>query len=250
MNTARSAPDPGDAVASPGQGDVVNRLLRAISAEDFALLQPHLTAAPAPVSTVFIESGRPIEQVFFPEQGFTSVTSESAAGKIELGMIGREGLVGAGPVLLGDQRSPHEHFVQMPGVVLGLPTDVLLDAVSRSATLRRLLLRYVQAFLIQTAQTAHANAAHGIEARLSRWLLMCHDRADGDDLQITHEFLSMMLGVRRPGVTIAVQILEGNRLIKATRGRIRVLDRQGLERATADSYGVAEAEYARLIAPA
>ncbi|MFL5518047.1 MAG: Crp/Fnr family transcriptional regulator, partial [Gemmatimonadales bacterium] len=100
----------------------------------------------------------------------------------------------------------------------------------------------------QTASTAYANANHSLESRLARWLLMCHDRVDGNDIPITHEFMAMMLGVRRAGVTTATHILEGNRLIRARRGVITIRDRERLEEMTDGAYGLPEAEYARLMA--
>jgi CRP-like cAMP-binding protein len=109
-------------------------------------------------------------------------------------------------------------------------------------------LRYAQALSVQTSGTAFTNAEHTLETRLARWLLMCHDRVDGDDIQITHEFMSMMLGVRRSGVTTATHILEGNGLIRARRGGISILDRERLEEFADNAYGLPEAEYARIMA--
>ena len=229
------------------QTTIRNRLLRALVPADFALLAPHMLMVPGPLKLVLIEPHVPIEHMHFPEMGFTSVTIDGEGGSIEVGMIGCEGLVGASPVLLGADRTPHRHFVQMAGENLRISTTHLLQAVAESETLRALLLRYVQAYLVQTAQTAFANAAFLIEGRLARWILMCDDRSDGESMSITHEFLSMMLGVRRPGVTIAIQTLEGHHLIKATRGLIRIVDRAGLIATAQEGYGAAEAEYARLI---
>jgi CRP-like cAMP-binding protein len=113
---------------------------------------------------------------------------------------------------------------------------------------RALLLRYAHVFMVQVAATALADGRYSIEQRLARWLLMCHDR-NGDDLALTHEFLALMLGVRRPGVTESLHILEGERMIKAQRGLITILDRQKLEARAGDSYGTPEAEYERLIGP-
>ena len=162
-------------------------------------------------------------------------------------MVGSEGLAGAAPIVLGVDRSPYGCFIQMAGKGLRLSTHDLREAVRQSPSLQRLLLRYVQSLLTQTAQTAFANAHYTVEKRLARWLLMCRDRADSDSMELTHEFLSMMLGVRRPGVTVALQTLEGNGLIGSTRGRVLIRDRKGLEALAKDSYGVAEAEYAKLI---
>ena len=229
------------------QQTVRNRLLKALPADDFNLLEPSLQPMPAPLRHVMFEAHKPIEHVYFPESGFASVTMPSTTGPIELGMIGREGLVGASPILLGVDRSPHDCFTQMAGDVLRISVADLKQAIGRSPGLGAVLLRFVQSFLVQIAQTAFANAAYTIEIRLARWLLMCHDRGQDDELGVTHEFLAMMLGVRRPGVTLATQTLEGNLLIRASRGRIVVLDRPGLEALAGESYGIAEAEYLRLI---
>ena len=149
--------------------------------------------------------------------------------------------------MLDSDRSPYLHFVQMPGRGLRISTRDLLAAVSRSPVLRSLLLRSVQALLVQTAETALANAVYTIEVRLARWLLMCHDRVEGNDMVLTHDLLAQMLGVRRPGVSVATQILEGEGLIKAKRRRITILDRAGLETMAGKAYGAAEAHYAALI---
>lgn len=195
---------------------------------------------------VLIAPHVPIEHLYFPETGFASITTEGP-GKIEVGIIGREGLVGAAPVLLGSDRSPHDHFIQSPGEVLAIEIGAFSDALGQSAALRDLLLRFVQTLLVQAAQTAFVNATFDIESRLARWLLMCQDRLGGTEFALTHEFLAIMLGVQRTSVTLSLQTLEGSRMIKARRGRIEVVNRDGLI-ATADrAYGVPEAEYVRLI---
>ena len=218
-----------------------------MSPTDFALIVPHLISLAGPARSVLIVPNVPIEYLYFPERGFTSVTADAHAGSIEVGMIGREGLVGASPLMLGVDRTPYQSFIQMAGENLRIAVLDFQDALARSPTMRALLLRYVQTILVQTAHTAFANAVFDIESRLSRWILMCHDRAEMQDIHITHEFLAMMLGVRRPGVTIAIQVLEGKGLIKATRGVIRMEDRPGLIVAAHESYGLPEAEYALLI---
>ena len=228
------------------QHHVKNCLLRVLSADDFDLLKPHLRLEKTELHQVLIAPNTPIEHLFFPEVGFASITSEGV-GKIEVGIIGREGLVGAAPVLLGSDRSPHDHFVQAPGDVLAIGIEEIREAVNRSASLRTLLLRFVQTLLVQTSQTAFVNATFDIEARLARWLLMCQDRLGGTEFALTHEFLSIMLGVQRTSVTLSLQTLEGSRLIKARRGRIEITDRDQLIALAEKAYGVPEAEYARLI---
>ena len=124
----------------------------------------------------------------------------------------------------------------------------LEEVIDERPSLHRVLLRYAQVMSVQTSGTAFANAEHTVETRLARWLLMCHDRVDGDDIPITHEFMAMMLGVRRAGVTTAMHILQGNGLIVAKRGVITVLDRERLEELADNAYGLPEAEYARQMA--
>ena len=224
-----------------------NRLLLALSVQDFSLLQPQFEPVSLPVGTRLAEPNTPIRHVYFLDEGIASVVASTPQGRrIEVGIIGREGLTGL-PVLLGTDRTPHTCFVQTPGAGWRIQADDLRRAMAASASLHQHLLRFVQAFMVQMGQTALANGSFSLEQRLARWLLMCHDRVDGDDLATTHEFLSLMLGVRRAGVTVALQALEERGLISTKRGQIVVLDRAGLEAAAGDSYGLCEAEYKRLI---
>ena len=225
-----------------------NRLLRTLSAEDFGLVQPHLGEVALKQGDVLIEPNEPIEHVHFPEHGISSIVTTTAheGRRIEVGIYGREGMSGTS-LLLGADRTPHEHFYQVAGSALVIGADELGGAIRQSASMSRLLLRYVQAFQIQIAYTALSNGTYTIEERLARWLLMCHDRIDGDELALTHEFLGMMLGVRRSSVTLATQVFEGAQVIAARRGRLHILNRAKLEEIAGDSYGPPEAEYARLI---
>ncbi|MGH1592244.1 Crp/Fnr family transcriptional regulator [Methylobacterium phyllosphaerae] len=234
-------------MSQPQQYAIRNRLLKAMSPDDFALLQPHLEPVTTELKLTLIKRHEPVQQLYFPEAGFGSITTSGSGGQVEVGLIGREGLVGAIPILLGSDRMPHECFVQHAGEMLRIETIALWAALNQSAALNRLLLRYVQVQFVQTAQTAFANASYTLDVRLARWLLMCQDRIGGDDIQITHEFLSIMLGVRRPSTTLAVQALEGHQLIRARRGKITILDREALTAVADDSYGLPEAEYIRLI---
>ncbi len=235
-------------MSQPQQTTVRNRLLKALSSDDFALLQPHMEPTKVELKQTLIEPNQPIKQVFFPESGYGSLATEALEGsKVEAGIIGREGLIGASPVLLGADRTPHHIFVQAPGEMLAIDTEVLVAAFDGSPSLRKLLLRYIQVLFVEAVQTAFVNATHTSEVRLARWLLMCHDRMDGDELVMTHEFVSLMLGLQRSSATLAVQALEGYRLIKAKRGRLTILDRKALEEIAGAGYGLPEAEYARLI---
>lgn len=232
---------------APQQSDVRNHVLAGLSPEDYGWLHPRLEPVNLPLRTYLIEPNKPIEHIYFLEQGIASVVALTPQQRrIEVGLIGREGLSGT-PVLLGTDRTPHECFIQTSGDALRIAAGEIWAAVKERPALHLRLLRFVQAFTVQVAQTALSNGSYTLEERLARWLLMCHDRVDGDVLTTTHEFLSIMLGVRRPGVTEALHILEGARVIKAERGSVTVLDRAKLEAVAGESYGVAEAEYARLL---
>ena len=225
-----------------------NCLLQALSQEDFDLLKPHLEPVMLEQDDVCIEVDAAIEYVHFLEGGLGStVVPDEYHGTAEVGMQGREGLIGVS-VLLDSDRSSHKVFMQTGGPSQRIRVGHLTDAMEQSRSLRRLLLRYAQVFLTQTGQTAYANARFDMKERLARWILMSADRI-GPQLALTHDFLAYMLGVRRAGVTQVLHILEGEQLIKSTCKNLMVLDRGGLEAMAGACYGVPEAEYERLIGP-
>jgi CRP-like cAMP-binding protein len=230
------------------QSDCGNWLLRKLSSADFALLQPHLNRIDLKLRDYLFEPDTPIERVHFLEAGIASTVSlEEGGEQIETGLYGREGMSGAA-VLLGAGQSPHASFMQLDGATsLVIASDQLIAAAENSGTLRNSLLRFVHTLSLQAAQTAAANAHYALPERLARWLLMCHDRVDGDDLPLTHEFMGMMLAVRRSGVTVTLHTLEGAGAIKSRRGVVTVTDRERLEEVAGDSYGGPEAEYRRLL---
>lgn len=227
-----------------------NTLLGALDSDDLELLKPHLTRVQMAREQMLVVPHKPIEQVYFLEGGVASVVSVMAqSGRTEAGIFGREG-VSATCLLLGTDRSPHETFMQVDhSTALRIDTDRYLDAVRQSESLRMLLLRYVQTTLVQSAQSTATNASHRIEGRLARWLLMCHDRIDGDEIALTHEFMGMMISADRSGVTVTLHILEGAGMIRSKRGLVIIRDRDKLEELAGDSYGVPEAEYRHLIGP-
>ena len=226
--------------------DGSNALLRTMTPDDAALLVPGLEPVELPLRYLMERPQARIRHIYFPDSGVASIVSMANRNKrIEAGVFGREGMSGLA-VLLGADRSPNETFIQVPGHGRRIATEDLLQACERSPTLRVHLLRLAHAMLVQTMHTALANGQAKIEERLARWLLMCHDRVDGDDLPLTHEFLSLMLGVRRAGVTVALAALEQKGLVRPYRGGSAVLDREGLEKLADGIYGVPEAEYRRL----
>lgn len=223
-----------------------NLLLSVLSPPDYGLLEPHLAKSKFVLRQSFEEANKPIEHVYFPEDGIISIVAKSRHEQAEAAIVGREGMTGI-PVVLGNDRWVNDTYVQVEGHGLRIEAADLRQALAKSTTLRAVLLAFTQAFVVQTAQTALANARGNVEMRLARWLLMAHDRISGDELSLTHEFLALMLGVRRAGVTTTVQKLEGEGLISARRGLIVVEDRPGLIKLADRLYGVSEAEYRRLI---
>jgi CRP-like cAMP-binding protein len=215
-----------------------NRLLAALPSDDFARLWPRLEAVELPLRQVLHAPGKPIATVYFPETGWLSLLAYMEDGDAaEVGVIGREGFVGL-PVLHGTDQEDVETMVQCPGTALRMDVQAFREALEHLPSLRSLLLRYAQVHHGQVVRTAACNGRHHIDQRLARWLLMAHDRAEGDDFPMTHEFLSMMLGVRRAGVTVSAGTLQKVGHIQYGRGRITITDRPGLESAACECYGV------------
>ncbi|AWN38464.1 Crp/Fnr family transcriptional regulator [Methylobacterium radiodurans] len=226
-----------------------NCLLRALPPADLALLTPHLVTVSVARGDVVVRSDEPFRHGWFPESGLASIISNtSEPRRLEVGLCGWEGMVSTA-LILGVDSTPHETTVQIEGTWLRIEAERLRTAMGESPALTAVLMRYVQTFLLVLSQTALSNGAYKIEERLARWLLLAHDRTDGDELHLTHEFLSLMLAVRRSSLTIATHMLEGAGMIRARRGLIIVLDRAKLEAAAGDTYGKAEEEYERLIGP-
>ncbi len=227
-----------------------NRLLAGLSIDDLALLQPHLTPIDLGLRFKLETANRPIENVYFLEQGVASIVAQAQRGRIqaEVGIVGRDGITGM-CLLHGSDRSPNDTFMQVAGHGHAIEAEILTDLLLQSRSLERRLLLFGHVQSVQTAQSVLANARGSIEQRLARWLLMSHDRLRADRFKLTHEFLALLLGVRRPGVTIGLQRLEQQGLVQTSRGEIGVMDRPGLERVAGGFYGVAEAEYERLFGP-
>jgi CRP-like cAMP-binding protein len=226
-----------------------NRLLNALASDDLQALLPHLEHVELKLRASLVDIDADIEYVHFIESGIASVVASSTDGeRIEVGHIGWEGLSGTA-VCLGVTVGSTETFMQVAGDGYRIRTADFAKLLTTNPTLRDLMLRYIYTQQIQVAYSALANARYDLRQRLARWLLMCHDRVDGDVLILTHEFLSLMLGVRRAGVTGEMHILEGMGLIKATRGSIRIIDRARTEELAAGSYGHPELVYDTLIGP-
>ncbi len=218
-----------------------NELLAALPAEELDQLRPNLHPATFVLRQVLHEVGTPIDDVFFPESGLVSLTADTKdTGFVEVGMTGREGFVGTAVPLNAQASAVHQAIVQMPGTGHRLRAPAFRDALAAMPVLRDRCLRYVQFVMVQTAQSAACNARHEMPERLARWLLMCRDRTDSDELPMTQEFLSYMLGVRRAGVSVVANALQSTGVIRLSRGHLTVLDRAGLEQEACSCYRLIE----------
>lgn len=224
-----------------------NLLLASLSDADYAVLEPHLKPTELKFRQRLELAKRRIRNAYFIESGLASVVATGGRDRpqAEVAMIGREGMT-ALPVVLGVDHAPNDVIMQVEGRGQCIATEDLQEAMSESAGIGQCLRRYVHVYAMQAGQTALANARGTLESRLARWLLMAHDRMGQDVLQLTHEFLSVMLGVRRAGVTIALHELAGRGLLTTGRGSVTIMDRTGLESAAGGFYGTTEAEYSRL----
>jgi CRP-like cAMP-binding protein len=215
-----------------------NRLLAALPPDSLARLWPQLTPVELELREVLHRPEQPIRTVYFPDHGWCSMLAPMEDGdSAEVGLIGRDGLVGL-PVVLGEPFDDLEAMVQCQGSALSIDASMLQAEMERDPVLRTLLLRYALLHLAQVSRTAACNGRHHIDQRLARWLLMAHDRADGDEFPMTHEFLGMMLGVRRAGITVAAGALQKAGMISYRIGRMRITDRPGLESVACECYGI------------
>ena len=223
-----------------------NRILAALPREDFARITAHLELVKLSQGQLLCQTGQHIEYVYFPTNALVSFVSQMSDGiSVEVGVTGSEGMVGL-PVLLGGDRAPHEMVVQIPGGALRTSAEVIKGEFKRGGALHDLLLRYTRAFLLTTCQVAACNRVHSIGERLARWLLMTYDRCLSEDLPLTQDFIAMMLGTHRPGVTAAAAILQTEGLIKYRRGHITIEDKEGLKDFACECYGIIKADFDRL----
>lgn len=224
-----------------------NRILTALPVEEFERLAPHLEEVKLNLGDVISRPDEKIEHVYFPKRGTISVCAITEDGsQVEVGVIGNEGMFGL-PIFFKTNTAPLQAMVQMPDGAYRMRAEAFSREVEECEHLRNLLFHYAQAFFIQTAQTAACSRLHPMEGRLARWLLMCQDRTKSDSLQLTHEFISMMLGVRRAGISTAAGRLKDDGLIDYQRGFIRICDRQGLEKVSCECYAVVRREFDRLL---
>ena len=227
-----------------------NQLLAALPADVMVRLLPHLALVPMPLGKVIYESGAELKQVYFPVRGciisMLYVMEDGASA--EIAVVGVEGMVGIA-LFMGGGTTPSRAIVQSAGEALVLPAKVLTSEFETHGKLQILLLRYTQALITQMSQTAVCNRHHSVDQQLCRWLLLSLDRLPGNELNMTQELIANMLGVRREGVTEAARKLQARNLIQYSRGRIRMIDRAGLEARVCECYSVVKREYDRLLRP-
>ena len=240
-------PSPGGGHISIKRSEPIqNRLLATLPPGELARLSSNFEQIDLPLRKILPPARGSVGHAYFPQRGIVSLVRPMSDGSmVEVGIVGREGFVGLDVVLGGDMGGIQE-MVQIAGSALAIPTAALLKEVDRCPIFAARLLRYGEAMLIQISQTAACNARHTIQERLARWLLMVRDRIDDDDIAISHELLSMMLGARRAGITVALGILKTAGLIANRRGKIRILDDEGLEAAACECYRIVREEVERL----
>ena len=226
-----------------------NTLLSVLPASSLALLDMHIEPIECDLRRVLASPGESMKFVFFPTGGCVSMIRRLVdGGAAEVGLVGREGMVGL-PVLLGNDTSYVEALIQASGIMLRISADAFREVCREDPSLQQHLLRYALVFQNLTTQSAVCNGNHALEQRAARWLLMMHDRADGDEFAMTQEFLSMMLSVHRPAVNITARLFQQSGLISYGNGRLRVIDRPGLEASACECYAAVQEQFHQLLSP-
>ena len=219
-----------------------NRLLTALPVEDYERLRPHLEPVSINQSQIIFRPEEELQHVFFPTNSIVSLLTDLEDGSgMEVGLVGREGMVGVSAFLGG--RETKLATVQASGEALKVRAKTVREEFQRGGAFQSALLRYAHALMAQISQSVVCNVRHGVEGRLARWLLMYHDRLGADEFTLTHQFMANMLGVRRSGVSVAANKLQKMGLIRYRRGHITILDRKGLEDFACECYPAVKEKY-------
>lgn len=220
-----------------------NLILNALPDDEFERLLPHLEPVQFSLGQIVYKSEDEIKHVYFLNEAMVSVIATTGTGQTaEIGIIGREGMVGI-DIVLGGDITLHDNIVQHSDSALRISKSIIIEEFNRSGVLQKLLLNFTRIFMIQVGQTALCNRLHTVEERLSRWLLLCCDRAETNNLQLTQEFLAMMLGTNRATVTISAIALQSAGYIKYTRGHISIVDAVGLKDFACECYEIVRKQY-------
>ena len=234
-------------VSETSRNAVGNNLLAALPKEEYKRLLPKMETVSLSFKQYLYQPNERIEYVYFPNSGVVSVVNVLGdGGTVEVATVGNEGMIGT-PILLGVDRIPAETFVQVPGEALRMKADVFTREVPPGSPFHNLLLRYTQALINHLMQSVSCNQLHSVEKRCCRWLLLTHDRVESDEFPMTQEFLSLMLGVRRASVSVVAATLQKAGLIRYHRGKMTILNRQGLEAGSCECYQVVKDEFKRLL---
>jgi len=224
------------------QTSTENRLLAALPREEYKRLAPHLGEVSLTLSQVLFSPGDGIAYAYFPTDSIVSLLTDLSDGSgMEVGLVGREGLAGISVILGGSETKVAT--VQAAGGALKIRADALREEFHRGGALQIGLLRYTHALMTQISQSVVCNVRHPLPGRLARWLLMYHDRLERDEFELTHEFMAAMLGVRRAGVSEVANELQKMGFISYRRGRVRIIDREGMERFACECYQVVKEKY-------
>jgi CRP-like cAMP-binding protein len=224
-----------------------NQLLAALPDEDYQRLLPHLEEVQLPLKQVLYEPGDRLETVYFPNHAMVSLVAIMEDGAtVEVGLVGIEGVIGL-PTVLGGRATVYQAIVQLPGSGIKLDANIFRTEFDRGGELQRLVLLYTQALLTQVSQNAVCNRLHSVDERLARWLLSVQDSLKQDELPLTQEFISQMLGTRRASVTVAAGTLQEQGIISYSRGKITIIDRTRLRESSCECYDVIKHEFERLL---
>lgn len=225
---------------------IKNALLTALVNQQYEHLLPHLQRVELALGDIIYTTGRTIEHVYFPETSVVSLLSTLENGATtEVGLVGREGMVGL-TVFLGGALTPERAIVQLAGTAMRMKASVLREEIRVGSSLQLLLLRYTRSFIALMSQSVVCSQHHSLDQRFARWLLMMHDYSESNTLNLTHEMVAGMIGTRRAGVTMATLALREKGLVSTVRGRITILNREGLEAAACECYAIIHDEFSQL----
>jgi len=235
------------AMSSMPQSSMTNKLLQILPARDYVQIVQDLEFIELDRATVLVHAGEPIDHIYFLTSGIGSIIATTPDGnRVEAGIFGADGYVPTSAVASAE-RSPHDVVIQLRSQAYRMDYGKFRGWMDTNRNFSKVMIRSIEAFSIQLTYTAVSNAMHDVTERLARWLLMCHDRVSGNEIGLTHEFISLMLAVRRPSVTTSLHILEGNGFIRSERGNIIIRNRPAMEDFARDAYGKPEEEYRRLM---
>ena len=228
--------------------NIKNLLLDSLPRDVYERIEPRLKSVSLSRGKVLHSPGEEIRDLYFPTTCMISITVTMSGGQtVEVGVIGNREVVGINAFMGGRETTQTEYVVQIPGDALRIAADPLKDEFNRNTEMRDVMLKYTQALIAQISQNVACNRLHDMDERCARWLLEVRERVGSDEFPLTHEFIAEMLGVRRAGVTVAAGNLKEKGFIEYSRGRIKIIDVQGLESASCECYAVVKEEYDRLL---